>query len=54
MIRTMFAVASVAAVVLGVGVAVAQQDVIKERKAIMNVSANAAKRTSKSGLGIAT
>src|SRR6202050_3763361 len=40
MIRTMFAVA---AVVLGVGVAVAQQDVIKERKAIMKTNGDQAK-----------
>ena len=43
MIRTMFAVASVAAVALGVTVAVAQQDVIKERKAIMKANGDQAK-----------
>jgi cytochrome c556 len=43
MIRTMFAVASVAAVTLGVTVAVAQQDVIKERKAIMKTNGDQAK-----------
>jgi len=35
MIRTIFAVASAAAIALGVTVAVAQQDVIKERKELM-------------------
>jgi len=35
MTRTMFAVASVAVIALGVSVAVAQQDVIKERKHLM-------------------
>jgi cytochrome c556 len=40
MIRTVFAVA---AVVLGVGVAVAQQDVIKDRKAIMKGNGDQAK-----------
>ena len=35
MIRTMFAVASAVAIALGVTVAVAQQDVIKERKELM-------------------
>jgi cytochrome c556 len=40
MIRTVFAVA---AVVLGVSVAVAQQDVIKERKAIMKANGDQAK-----------
>ena len=43
MIRTVFAVASVAAVALGVTVAVAQQDVIKERKAIMKGNGDQAK-----------
>jgi len=43
MIRTMFAVASVAAVALGVSVAVAQQDVIKERKDIMKANGAQAK-----------
>ncbi len=43
MIRTMFAVASVAAVALGVTVAVAQQDVIKDRKAIMKGNGDQAK-----------
>jgi len=43
MIRTMFAIASVAAVVLGVSVAVAQQDVIKERKELMKHNGAAAK-----------
>jgi cytochrome c556 len=43
MIRTMFAVASMAAVTLGVGVAVAQQDVIKERKDIMKGNGDQAK-----------
>jgi cytochrome c556 len=43
MIRTVFAVASVAAVALGVSVAVAQQDVIKERKAIMKGNGDQAK-----------
>jgi cytochrome c556 len=43
MIRSMFAVASIAAVALGVGVAVAQQDVIKERKDIMKGNGDQAK-----------
>jgi cytochrome c556 len=43
MIRTMFAAASVAAVALGVTVAFAQQDVIKERKAIMKGNGDQAK-----------
>ena len=43
MIRSMFAVASVAAVALGVSVAVAQQDVIKERKDIMKGNGDQAK-----------
>jgi cytochrome c556 len=43
MIRSMFAVASIAAVALGVSVAVAQQDVIKERKDIMKGNGDEAK-----------
>jgi len=43
MIRSMFAVASIAAVALGVSVAVAQQDVIKERKDIMKGNGDQAK-----------
>lgn len=43
MIRAMFAIASVAAVGLGVGVAVAQQDVIKERKDLMKANGDQAK-----------
>ena len=43
MIRTVFAVASAVAVVLGVSVAVAQQDVIKERKDMMKHNGAAAK-----------
>ncbi len=43
MIRNMFAVASIAAVALGVSVAVAQQDVIKERKDIMKANGDQAK-----------
>ena len=43
MIRAMFAVASVAAIALGIGVAVAQQDVIKDRKAIMKGNGDQAK-----------
>jgi len=43
MIRTMFAVASAAVIVLGVSVAVAQQDVIKERKTLMKHNGEAAK-----------
>ena len=43
MIRTMFAVASAAAIVLGVSVAVAQQDVIKQRKELMKHNGAAAK-----------
>jgi cytochrome c556 len=43
MIRSMFAVASIAAVALGVSVAVAQQDVIKERKDIMKANGDQAK-----------
>jgi cytochrome c556 len=43
MIRSMFTLASVAAVALGVGVAVAQQDVIKERKDLMKANGDQAK-----------
>lgn len=43
MMRTMFTVASAAAIVLGVSVAVAQQDVIKERKELMKHNGAAAK-----------
>jgi cytochrome c556 len=43
MIRSMFAVASIAAVALAVSVAVAQQDVIKERKDIMKGNGDQAK-----------
>lgn len=43
MIRSVFTVASVAAVALGVSVAVAQQDVIKERKDIMKANGDQAK-----------
>lgn len=43
MIRSKFAVASIAAVALGVSVAVAQQDVIKERKDIMKGNGDQAK-----------
>jgi cytochrome c556 len=43
MIRTVLAVGSVAAIVLGVGVAVAQQDVIKERKDLMKANGQQAK-----------
>jgi cytochrome c556 len=43
MIRTMFAAASAVAIVLGVSVAVAQQDVIKERKELMKHNGAAAK-----------
>jgi cytochrome c556 len=43
MIRSMFAVASIAAVALGVSMAVAQQDVIKERKDIMKGNGDQAK-----------
>ena len=43
MFRTMFAVASAAAIVLGVSVAVAQQDVIKERKELMKHNGAAGK-----------
>lgn len=43
MFRTMFAIASAAAIVLGVSVAVAQQDVIKERKELMKHNGAAGK-----------
>ncbi len=43
MIRAVFTVASVAAIALGVSVAVAQQDVIKERKALMKANGAEAK-----------
>jgi len=43
MIRSMFAAASIAAIALGVSVAVAQQDVIKERKDIMKGNGDQAK-----------
>jgi cytochrome c556 len=43
MIRSIFAVASVAALALGVSIAVAQQDVIKERKDIMKGNGDEAK-----------
>jgi cytochrome c556 len=43
MIRSMFAVASIAAVALGVSMAVAQQDVIKERQDIMKGNGDQAK-----------
>lgn len=43
MIRSVFAIAVVAAVGLGVGVAVAQQDVIKERKDLMKDNGDQAK-----------
>jgi len=43
MIRTVLAVASVAAIALGVGVAIAQQDVIKERKDLMKANGAQAK-----------
>jgi len=43
MIRSMFAVASIAAVALGVSGAIAQQDVIKERKDIMKANGDQAK-----------
>jgi cytochrome c556 len=43
MIRNVFAVVSVVAVALGVGVAVAQQDVIKERKDLMKANGDEAK-----------
>jgi cytochrome c556 len=41
--RTVFAVASVAAIALGLGVAIAQQDVIKERKDLMKANGAQAK-----------
>jgi len=43
MIRTVFAAAAAAAVVLSVGVAIAQQDVIKERKTLMKENGDTAK-----------
>ena len=43
MIRTVFAAASVAAVLLGLSAAVAQQDVIKERKDLMKANGDQAK-----------
>jgi cytochrome c556 len=43
MIRTVLAVASVASIVLGVGFAAAQQDVIKERKDLMKANGQQAK-----------
>lgn len=43
MVRTMFAVASVAAIMLGVSVAAAQQDVIKQRKELMKHNGAAGK-----------
>ena len=43
MIRAMFAIASVAAIALGVSVAVAQQDVIKQRKDLMKTNGAQAK-----------
>jgi cytochrome c556 len=43
MIRNMFAVATAAAIVFGVGAAVAQQDVIKERKGTMKANGDQAK-----------
>ena len=43
MIRIALAVASVAAIALGVGVAIAQQDVIKERKDLMKANGAQAK-----------
>jgi cytochrome c556 len=43
MIRSVFTVATIAAVALGVGVAVAQQDVIKQRKDIMKANGDQAK-----------
>ena len=43
MIRTVLGVASVAAVALGVSVAIAQQDVIKERKDLMKANGAQAK-----------
>jgi cytochrome c556 len=43
MIRSVFTVATIAAVALGVGVAIAQQDVIKERKDLMKANGDQAK-----------
>jgi cytochrome c556 len=43
MIRSVFTVASIATVALGVGVAAAQQDVIKERKDLMKANGDQAK-----------
>ena len=43
MIRSVFTLAAVAAVALGVGVAVAQQDVIKQRKDLMKANGDQAK-----------
>jgi cytochrome c556 len=43
MIRSVFAIASAAAIALGVTVAVAQQDVIKERKDLMKANGDQAK-----------
>jgi cytochrome c556 len=43
MIRTVFAAASIAAVALGVSLAIAQQDVIKERKDLMKHNGDEAK-----------
>lgn len=43
MIRSVFTLASIAAVALGVGVAVAQQDVIKQRKDLMKANGDQAK-----------
>jgi cytochrome c556 len=43
MIRTVFAVASVAAIAFGVSVAIAQQDPIKDRKALMKANGDQAK-----------
>jgi cytochrome c556 len=43
MIRSVLTVASIAAVALGVGVAVAQQDVIKQRKDLMKANGDQAK-----------
>ena len=43
MIRTVFAAATAVAVALGVSVAIAQQDVIKERKALMKANGDQAK-----------
>jgi cytochrome c556 len=43
MIRSMFAIASAAAIILGVSVAIAQQDVIKQRKDLMKHNGDMAK-----------